>query len=99
MRRVRGQIEVVGRLLEKENECTEILRQIAACRGSISGLMSEVLEEDDTCLHLDDRCAEILQEVAACLDSINGLMSEALEARLPEPSQVRLGKNTLLARH
>lgn len=44
VRRVRGQIEAVERLLENENECTDILQQIAACRGSINGLMSEVLE-------------------------------------------------------
>lgn len=44
VRRVRGQIEAVERLLESESECTEILQQIAACRGSINALMSEVLE-------------------------------------------------------
>jgi DNA-binding FrmR family transcriptional regulator len=44
VRRVRGQTEAVERLLENESECDEILQQIAACRGSINGLMSEVLE-------------------------------------------------------
>jgi DNA-binding FrmR family transcriptional regulator len=44
VRRVRGQIEAVEHLLENESECEEILQQIAACRGSINGLMSEVLE-------------------------------------------------------
>lgn len=44
VRRVRGQIEAVERLLEDEKDCAEILQQIAACRGSINGLMSEVLE-------------------------------------------------------
>ncbi|MGB8886263.1 MAG: metal/formaldehyde-sensitive transcriptional repressor [Candidatus Korobacteraceae bacterium] len=44
IRRLRGQIEAVERLLENESECTDILQQIAACRGSINGLMSEVLE-------------------------------------------------------
>jgi len=44
VRRVRGQIEAVERLLESETECIDILQQIAACRGSINGLMAEVLE-------------------------------------------------------
>jgi FrmR/RcnR family transcriptional regulator, repressor of frmRAB operon len=44
VRRVRGQIEAVERLLEEEKDCSEILQQIAACRGSINSLMSEVLE-------------------------------------------------------
>lgn len=44
VRRLRGQIEAVERLLESESDCAEILQQIAACRGSINSLMSEVLE-------------------------------------------------------
>ena len=44
IRRTKGQIEAVERLLENESDCAEILQQIAACRGSINGLMSEVLE-------------------------------------------------------
>ena len=44
VRRIRGQIEAVERLLENEQGCFEVLQQIAACRGSINGLMAEVLE-------------------------------------------------------
>lgn len=44
VRRLRGQIEAVERLLEEEKDCAEILQQIAACRGSVNALMSEVLE-------------------------------------------------------
>ena len=44
VRRVRGQIEAVERLLKNEEDCAEILQQIAACRGAINALMSEVLE-------------------------------------------------------
>jgi FrmR/RcnR family transcriptional regulator, repressor of frmRAB operon len=54
VRRVRGQIEAVERLLEDEKDCVEILQQIAACRGSINGLMSEVLEGHIR-FHLVDR--------------------------------------------
>ena len=54
VRRVRGQIEAVERLLEGEKDCVEILQQIAACRGSINGLMSEVLEGHIR-FHLVDR--------------------------------------------
>jgi FrmR/RcnR family transcriptional regulator, repressor of rcnA expression len=44
VRRLRGQIEAVERLLENEQDCFEVLQQIAAVRGSINGLMAEVLE-------------------------------------------------------
>lgn len=49
IRRLRGQVEAVGPLLEEERECAEVLQQIAACRGSINGLMSEVLEGHIRC--------------------------------------------------
>jgi DNA-binding FrmR family transcriptional regulator len=49
VRRLRGQIEAVERLLENESECAEILQLIAACRGAINGLMAEVLEGHIRC--------------------------------------------------
>jgi len=49
VRRLRGQIEAVERLLETEQECFDILQQIAAVRGSINGLMAEVLEGHIRC--------------------------------------------------
>lgn len=42
--RIRGQVEAVERALTAEAECTEILHTIAACRGAINALMTEVLE-------------------------------------------------------
>lgn len=53
VRRVRGQMEAVERLLENEVECIDILQQIAACRGSMNGLMLEVLEGHIRC-HVSD---------------------------------------------
>jgi DNA-binding FrmR family transcriptional regulator len=44
VRRIRGQVDAVARALENEQECTETLRLIAACRGAINSLMVEVLE-------------------------------------------------------
>lgn len=45
VRRIRGQVEALERALDAEKGCAEILHQIAAVRGAISGLMAEVLEE------------------------------------------------------
>lgn len=53
VRRIRGQIEAVERLLEAEEECGDVLQQIAACRGSINGLMAEVIEGHIRC-HIAD---------------------------------------------
>lgn len=44
MRRIRGQAEALERALESGAECGPVLQQLAAIRGAVNGLMSEVLE-------------------------------------------------------
>lgn len=44
VRRVRGQCDALERALEAGADCGPVLQQIAAIRGAINGLMSEVLE-------------------------------------------------------
>lgn len=45
VRRIRGQVEALERALEAEKGCAEILQQIAAARGAMNGLMTEVIED------------------------------------------------------
>jgi DNA-binding FrmR family transcriptional regulator len=44
VRRIRGQIEAVERLLDEEQDSSRVLQTIAACRGAMNGLMVAVLE-------------------------------------------------------
>ena len=44
VRRIRGQVEGVERLLEEEKDCNLILQTIASCRGAMDSLMAEVME-------------------------------------------------------
>ena len=44
VRRIRGQTDGLEKALESEVDCAAILQQIAAIRGAVNGLMSEVLE-------------------------------------------------------
>jgi len=44
VRRIKGQAEALERALEQEVECAALLQQIAAIRGAVNGLMTEVLE-------------------------------------------------------
>ena len=44
VRRIRGQADALEKALESEVDCAAILQQIAAIRGAVNGLMSEVLE-------------------------------------------------------
>lgn len=42
--RIRGQVDAVGRALDEERDCGEVLQQVAAIRGAVAGLMAELLE-------------------------------------------------------
>ncbi len=43
--RIRGQVDALGRALETEAECGDVLRLIASARGAMDSLMAEVLED------------------------------------------------------
>ena len=44
VRRIKGQLEALERALEAGADCAPVLQQIAAVRGAVNGLMSEVME-------------------------------------------------------
>ena len=44
VRRIRGQADALEKALESQADCAAVLQQIAAIRGAVNGLMSEVLE-------------------------------------------------------
>ena len=44
VKRVRGQIDAVERALAAEDECPDVLMQLAAVRGGVNSLMAEVME-------------------------------------------------------
>jgi len=43
--RIRGQVEAIERALSEEAECERIMHMIAGIRGSVAGLMAEVVED------------------------------------------------------
>lgn len=44
VKRIRGQTEALLRALDADQGCAAVLQQIAAIRGAVNGLMSEVME-------------------------------------------------------
>jgi len=45
MRRIRGQVEAIQRVLEGDGTCLAILQQATACRGALDGFIAEVVED------------------------------------------------------
>lgn len=44
VRRISGQVGAIEKTLKREMDCSEVLHNIAACRGAMDALMAEVIE-------------------------------------------------------
>lgn len=60
LRRIRGQCEALERAVDSGADCAPVLQQLAAMRGAVNGLMSEVMgmylhEEFDSAPSSDPR--------------------------------------------
>jgi FrmR/RcnR family transcriptional regulator, repressor of frmRAB operon len=45
VRRIRGQVEAVEKAIANEAECAKVLTTVAACRGALTALTAEILED------------------------------------------------------
>jgi FrmR/RcnR family transcriptional regulator, repressor of frmRAB operon len=45
LRRIKGQLEAVERMVQEDAPCTAILQQATACRGALDGFIAEVIED------------------------------------------------------
>jgi DNA-binding FrmR family transcriptional regulator len=45
VRRIRGQVEAVEKAIANEDECVKVLTTVAACRGALTALTAEILED------------------------------------------------------
>jgi len=77
VRRIKGQTEALERALEAGSECAAVLQQIAAIRGAINGLMSEVLES-----HIREELGQAVssqQTRSASIDEVAALVRSYLK--------------------
>ncbi|ACP22203.1 MULTISPECIES: metal/formaldehyde-sensitive transcriptional repressor [Sinorhizobium] len=76
VRRIRGQMEAVERMLIDEKDCAEVMQVLAGVRGAVNGLMGEVIE-DHVLMHVaaeglsqkerDEGAAELIDVLRAYL--------------------------------
>lgn len=76
IRRIRGQCEGVERALGAGADCAPVLQQIAAIRGAVNGLMSQVLES-----HIREELGQAVAERGreASIDEIAALVRSYLK--------------------
>ena len=70
VRRIRGQLDALERALEAGADCAPVLQQLAAVRGAVNGLMSEVLES-----HLRESFAHPASSPAQRADGIDAAIA------------------------
>ena len=75
VRRIRGQVEAIEAALEEEQDCSAVLQLIAASRGAMAGLMSEVIEDHIRDHLVDPDRRPTPQQMAAAEELIDVLKS------------------------
>ena len=71
IRRIRGQVESIERALHEEADCHQVLQQVAACRGALSGFMAELFEGHIRCNVLDENERPKLRQKRAAEELID----------------------------
>jgi DNA-binding FrmR family transcriptional regulator len=74
VRRLKGQMEAVERMLLDDTDCLEVLQTVAACRGALNGLTRQMIHEHIEHHILEDSSAttsvrQASKEVQAIIDS------------------------------
>jgi FrmR/RcnR family transcriptional regulator, repressor of frmRAB operon len=73
VRRIKGQVESIERALDEEAECSQVLHNIAACRGAMDALMAEVIEGHIRFHVLDPDGAATKEQIRAADDLVSAL--------------------------
>jgi DNA-binding FrmR family transcriptional regulator len=67
VRRIAGQVEALGRMVEDGRPCLEITQQIAAARSALGALAAEILKERGLCGGGAKKTAELERIVDAVM--------------------------------
>jgi DNA-binding FrmR family transcriptional regulator len=77
VRRIRGQINSIEKALEDDQECSAILNTVVSCRGALSGLMSELIE-DHVRFHVVDPSRKIGTHQREAVEQLIGVIKTYL---------------------
>ena len=73
VRRLRGQVEALERILAADAGCADVMQLLTACRGAIGGLMAEVVE-DHIRMHMVDPAREPTAIEAEAAEELVGVL-------------------------
>jgi len=61
--RIKGQLCGLEQMLETKKDCLEILNQLAAIKGAVSGLGRAIMEEETSCLRMNKADEKKLSDI------------------------------------
>ena len=71
VRRLKGQIEGIERMLSNDADCIEVLQTVAACRGALTGLTRQLIHEHiEHHLLEDDSASKSVRQAGKDIQSI-----------------------------
>jgi DNA-binding FrmR family transcriptional regulator len=77
IKRIRGQVDGIQRMLDDGDDCFAVLQTVTACRGALTGLMTEIIEG-----HVRDHILDPAQEPTAAQRRASEELLEILRAFL-----------------
>lgn len=77
IKRIRGQVDGIQRMLDDGDDCFAVLQTVTACRGALTGLMTEIIEG-----HVRDHILDPAQEPTAAQRRAAEELLEVLRAFL-----------------
>lgn len=75
IKRLRGQVDGIQRTLEEDADCFVVLQTVAACRGALASLMTEIIEG-----HIRDHILDPAQEPTAAQRRASEQLIEVLRS-------------------
>jgi len=78
VRRIMGQVAAIQKALEQEEECSDVLHTISACRGAMDALMAEVIEGHIR-FHILSPKGEVTDEQRVAADDLVGALRAYLK--------------------
>lgn len=78
VRRLRGQLNGVEKLLTEGSDCGKVLQTLAACRGALNGLMAEIME-DHVRYHVTDPSMDPESDQAQATEELIDLLHSYLK--------------------
>ncbi|MEO8550753.1 MAG: metal/formaldehyde-sensitive transcriptional repressor [Kofleriaceae bacterium] len=75
IKRLRGQVDGIQRTLEEDADCFVVLQTVAACRGALASLMTEIIEG-----HIREHILDPAQEPTAAQRRASEQLIEVLRS-------------------